>query len=74
MLQETIVTELEMVHWLIDKYKEKEKPMRDILLAVAIVIPLIIFIYMNGTKIEQRLTKVETNVIWIMEAIKSTKR
>ena len=47
---------------------------RDILLALAIVIPLMIFIYVNGTKIEQRLTKVETNVTWIMEAMKSAKR
>ena len=44
---------------------------RDILFAIAIIVPLMIFIYVNGTKIEQRLTKVEVNVTWIMEAIKS---
>lgn len=47
---------------------------RDILLAVAIVIPLMIFIYVNGMKVEQRLTKVETNVTWIIDSMKSAKR
>jgi membrane protein CcdC involved in cytochrome C biogenesis len=62
------------VHWLIDKCKKREDMTRDILLALAIIIPLMIFIYVNGTKVEQRLTKVETNVTWIMEAMKTAAR